>query len=399
MTMWLPPQLFAAGGVAGALLSNVPLALFAGTSGARRVKAIVTINGQPVAGAFWEHLIGLTIHDHEGTKSDTIDLDLEDGPPHLRIPENDDEIRCWLGYEDGAMDYMGMWSVNDVDLDCLPWKMKVKGNAADMAEKLKQHARKHWDEGSTLGDVAGWVGKFAGVPVQVAPALAGIALPHTMMENESPLHLLERLSERYNALHAYKDGKLILAERGSGQTAGGGMLPTLVCGPGQIIKGTCSVSFGKREKHNKVSAEYHDRDQAKRRRVSVDGDSEARASYTTRHGFGSRGEAKAAARSRRKYLKRDGIRTSVRIEGNPFVKAGQPMTYLGVRPGVDGIMFIIEHVQHTLTRQGGYATQIQAKVKDEQGGSGGGKSGAAGGGADPDTSDEPYDDDGGSAAP
>jgi hypothetical protein len=185
MTIWVPPQLLTLSGIGaalpaalqaslgqlagnapvGALLSTVGLPTFLGVSGARRVRAIVTINGMPISGVFWEKLISLTIQDHEGTKSDTIDFSLEDGPPHLAIPQHDDKIRCWLGYEDGVMDYMGLWSVNDVDLDCLPWKMQIKGNATDMVEKTKEHATKHWDEGTTLGDVAKWVGGFAGVAV------------------------------------------------------------------------------------------------------------------------------------------------------------------------------------------------------------------------------------------
>lgn len=386
MTLWMPPQQFLSAGlrniglvdgVAGALLSNVALPLgIGGMTSARRVKAIVTINGRPVSGLFWEHLTSLTVTDNEGSKSDTIDLDLEDGPPHIAIPNHEDEIRCWLGYEDGAMDYMGLYLVNDVDVNCLPWSMNVKGNAADMAKPLKEHKTRHWDD-ATLGDVVKKIAGDGGLAPQIAGKLANEKLPYLLQQNESGFHLLERLADRFGATFKVADGKLLFVEKGKGETASGKALPTLVLGPGQIVKGSCSVSFGKREKHGKVSAEYYDTDDAETKRVTADGDDESKARYTTRHRYGGKDEAKAAARSKRKYLKRDGTTTSVKIEGNPFVKAGMSMTYAGVRPGVDGITFTIETVTHTFGKSGGYSTDIRAKLKEAKGSGGGGSKGDA----------------------
>jgi phage protein D len=394
VSLALPSQQFLTAGLDAAAVTLPNVALMMGSGGmgtARRVKAIVTVNGRPVAGAFWEHLISLTVTDNEGTKSDTVDLELEDGPPHLTIPQDEDEVRVWLGYDDGAMDYLGLYLVNDVDVDCLPWKMKVKGNAADMAKPLKEHKLRHWDD-TTLGDVVKKVGADAGLSVQIAPKLASEKLDYWLQQNESGLHMLERLAERFGATFKVADGKLLFLDKGAGETASGQALPQLVLGPGQIIKGSCTVSFGKREKHKKVSAEYYDPNDAEAKRVTADGEQDSKARFTMRHRFGSKGQAKAAARAKRKYLKREGVRTSVRIEGNPFVRAGMTMTYSGVRPGVDGLPFTIETVSHTYGKSGGYVTQIQAKLKPS-GGKGGGVSdgGTSASTAEPDAYDDPID--------
>ncbi|OJU92288.1 MAG: hypothetical protein BGO06_15540 [Shinella sp. 65-6] len=52
-----------------------------------RPRIEITIDGQPVAGAFYERLISVSVTDKEGVKADTFDMELNDGPPQfLAIP-------------------------------------------------------------------------------------------------------------------------------------------------------------------------------------------------------------------------------------------------------------------------------------------------------------------------
>jgi uncharacterized protein len=345
------------------------------SSGARRVKCVVTINGLPVAGVFWERLISITIKDHEGHKSDSIDmtfLDVADeGGGWLAIPQNDDEIRCWLGYEDGPFDEMGMWAVNDVKLDS--GKMQVTGKAADQTEKWKEHQRQHWDDAS-VGQVVADVAKRLGVEAQVAQSFFADKHEYIAQDNVSPQHFLETLARDHNGLFAIKNGKMLFGERGSGKTPGGADLPPQFVGPGNLIKNSWTVHFGKRPKHSEVHGEYHDHDKAKRRRVTSKGDRDAKATYTTRSGNGSKSSAKAAAKAARKQLKRDGTNTTCRVEGNPFLKGGGPFVYAGLRPGVDGLIWIASDATHTLSKTGGYVTALTGNIKDEGGaGKSGGK--------------------------
>jgi len=64
----------------------------------------------------------------------------------------------------------------------------------------------------------------------------------------------------------------------------------------------------------------------------------------------------------------------VTLFGDPRIRAGAPFTYSGVRPGVDGIEFVIETATHTISK-GGYTTQVEAKLKTDGkvGGKGSGK--------------------------
>lgn len=326
-------------------------------------KAIVTINGTPVAGLFWEKLIRVSVTDREGARADTIELELEDGPPHIEIPQENALIQCWLGYEETGVEYMGAYKVADVDVDCLPWKLKVRGESADMVAPLKEHKERHWDD-KTVSDIVGDVAKDAGLEAQVAGAVGSFKYKYWPQQNASGMHMLEELAARHNALFTVKDGKLIFAERGSGATPGGAAMAPLLVVPPMIVKGTCQVSFQKRSKHKSVAGEYYDKDEAKRKRETETGEDKSEAGYTLRHGYAGKDEAKRAAKSRSKYLKREGIRTAVQIEGNPAAKAGRPMSYAGVRPGVDGIPFIIEEAKHAFSKGQSYRTDLKAKLKD-----------------------------------
>lgn len=325
-------------------------------------RAVVTINGAPVAGQFWEKLLSLSVTDREGDRADAVDIELEDGPPHIAIPRENDLVQVWLGYEETGVEYMGAYRISNVTVHCIPWRIKVTGEAADMTAPLKEHRERHWDK-KKVGDIVGDVAAEAGLTPQVSAKVGGFQYDWFGQQSESGMHMLQRLADRHNALFTVKDGKLIFAERGSGETAGGAALPPLVIVPQMLIPGTCEVSFHKRGAHKKIAGEHYDRDEAKRKRHTVDGEDDTEAEYTRRHAYASDDEAKAAAGSKSKQLKREGTTTSCGLEGHPSAKAGRPMTYAGVRPGVDGLLFVIEEARHSFSKGQAYRTDVKGKLK------------------------------------
>jgi phage protein D len=328
---------------------------------------VITINGTPVAGLFWEKLIRVTVHDHEGGKADQIDMQLEDGPPFLAIPRKDDEIMCWLGYEDGTFDFMGRFKVDDVESDCIPWTLSIKGKSADLRQSAKEHRSRHWD-GKPLGDIIREQAAEHGLEAQVDDEIAAFIPENGWIgqNGESDLHFWHTRAERLGGVCSVKNGKVIIAKRGAGMTPGGTGLIPVIATPPMIIKGTCKVRWGQRERHKKVRAHHHNLGTGKREYEDEDtGDSSADASYTMRHAMSGKQEARRAARGRAKFLRAGGLRTSVTIEGNPLAKAGAPMSYAGVRPQVDGLQFVIETAVHSFSKTAGYRTELRARGKTD----------------------------------
>lgn len=329
-------------------------------------KFIVTINGKPVSGLFLSLLKSLTVNDRDGTRSDSLELELNDGPPaFLEIPDKRAIINVWGGYVETGIDYFGSFSDADVNVDCLPYGMSISAKAADIKAGLKKQQERHWDD-ATVGQVFGDLAGEQGLSLQIAPALANLKFPNKWagMQNESIMHFGRRVADRMGGLFAIKDGKMIMAEKGSGQSPAGAAIGELIITRQMIVPGTCKVHFAAREKVKKVKAEYQDIENGKRETVEVEAnpDADPDAEYTMRQPFGDKDEAERAAKSKARELGSSADTTSVEIEGNTAARGGAPMRYAGVRPGVDDVPFIIESAGHQFSKSG-YKTAIEGKAK------------------------------------
>lgn len=332
---------------------------------------IITVDGKPVSGVFLDRLISVTITDKEGTTSDTIDLSLNAGPPFLAVPRKKAIIAAWIEGE-----YFGAFTADDVELKCLSYTLSIQGKSADMRDDLKQHRSRHWD-GATFGQVAQQIAGENGLVAQVDPEIASFAGKdgYFAQLSESGLHYIDRMSRRLDAVFAIKDGKMILAKKGSGATASGVMLPTLVVTPPMIIKDTCSIKWTERGTYKQVRAPYHDSDEGKRKYEAAASAPRGMAMLTLRHQVANEQEAKKVATAKANQLQRDSMTTSVSIIGNTGARGGATMMYAGVHPEADGQPVIIETASHKFDKGSGYRVDISAKTKiPNAGGSSGGTS-------------------------
>lgn len=331
----------------------------------------LTVDGAPVSGAFYERLVSLEIVDKEGVSSDTFSAQLNDGPPaFLAIPRKGAIVVPSLGYRDAGLRPMGRYTVDQVSVSCLPYGMSISGKAADLrAGALKQNGERHW-EGKTIGEIVDEIAGDAGLTARVAGPIAGRALEWIAQQDETPIHFLERLARRHNALFAIKDGQMILAERGSGLSLSGAPMGTILITPAITVTGTLRFEFNDRSTFGKVVAYYQDRQTAERVEVEVEGDPEGDSVFRIPEPFADPAEAEQAAESRAKQLKRGQGNLSVEVPGDTAIVAGAPLICEGIRPGLDGVPWVVETATHSFSKGGGYRTKIDAKLYDGESGSG-----------------------------
>lgn len=344
--------------------------------------AEIKVNGKAVASIFNERLISVTITDKEGVTSDTISCDLNDGNPFAKIPKKGDIITASLGYKETGMAYFGSFTADDPEVRCLPYGMTINGKGANVRDQAKQHRSRHWDK-KTVKDIVSEIAGENGLSPVIDSEVGAHLYDWFGQQDESDLHVVERLARRHGALFSVKDGKLVFAKKGSGKSAGGSALTPVVATPANIIEGTCRTTFSHRSKFKKVKARHQDRAQAKPIEVEEDSDGEGSATYTLPEPYADEAEAKTAAKAKAKDLKSETIRTSVDLFGDQTIRAGAPFSYSGVRPELDGIEFIIETATHKLSK-GGYITSVEAKLKPEATGSAAG--GSSSGSSAPQTS-------------
>ncbi|MER9652550.1 contractile injection system protein, VgrG/Pvc8 family [Mesorhizobium sp. M0152] len=323
----------------------------------------ITVDGKPVSGVFYSRLISIRVTDKEGTRSDTIDLKLDDSHPFAEIPRRGAKISVAMGYRETGVQSMGEFVVDEVELECLPYAINVQGKAADMRETLKAHKNRHWDD-MTVKDIVSEIAGDHGLSPAVSDAVGDHNYKWFGQVDESDMSVLDRLAARHDALFTVKDGKLIFAEKGAGKSASGKAVGGFILTPDKIVQGTCKVSMSDRGSFGKVVGYYQDKDDAERKEIEVESDvSDSPAVYRLREAFSSEEEATKAARSKSKNLSRGGLTTAVTALGDTSIRAGGGFAYGNVRPGVDGIPWIIETAEHSFSKSDGYKTAIQGKVK------------------------------------
>lgn len=320
--------------------------------------ASLSVDGTPVTGAFWASLIELSITDHAGDEADEIQAHLHDDP-FFAIPRQGAVLKAALGYRETGLIDKGSYTADEIELECLPYAMHIRGRAADMREDLKTQRERHWDNKS-LKDIVEDVAGAHGLKAQVAESLGAIRLPWLGQQDESDINLLHRLARRYGGLFAVKGGNLVIAERGKGESTSGAALAPLVITRNMIVRGSCRVRFSDRERHKKVVAYTDDKGRQHRKEVEVESDGDAAAILRIPTPFGTEDEAKRAAKAKSRELDDGAATLSFTIEGNPSVIAGAPLRLAGVRPGVDEIDWTIETATDRF-RKDRYITEIEAK--------------------------------------
>lgn len=339
----------------------------------RRPRFRIEANGRPFPpeGA---RIKSVTVTDREGTRSDSLEIVLDDGPTRrdgvdrsgfLAIPETRATLRVWGGYDEALL-YFGSYSDADVSIACLPYAMTIKATAADVKSGLKSPIDRHWD-GATVSRILGDLARDHGLTPSIDPDLGAVTLGggYFAVTGESVLGVGRRLADRVGGVFAVKDGRLLLLKRGASLSATGRPLPGLTLTPSMIQPGSCTIEISGRAAAGAVEAETHDRDRAARETVTADATDGAAGARRLPYPLGDRADARRAAEAEAARARSEAERLTVTIEGDPAVRAGLPLTLSGVRPGVDGRRFIIESATHRYSAAGGYTTAISAKAAAE----------------------------------
>lgn len=322
--------------------------------------AEISVNGKPVASIFNERIVSVTVTDKEGVTSDTVSCELNDGSPFAKIPMKGDTISVRLGYRETGLEDFGTYTADDPEVTCLPYGMTVNGKGANVRDQAKQHRSRHWEK-KTVKDIVSEIAAENDLDPVIDGEIGSHVYEWFGQQDESDLHVVERLARRHGAFFSIKAGRLIFAAKGTGRSVSGAALPHTIATPANIVADTCKTTFSFRHQFKKVKARAQDREEAKIVEVEEESDENGTADYTLAEPFADEAEAKRAAGAKAADLKRETIRTSVTLIGDPTIRAGALFFYSGVRPELDEIDFIIETATHTISKSG-YTTQIEAKL-------------------------------------
>lgn len=313
----------------------------------------VTVDGRPVASAFYSRLNKATITDAPGIEGDTVDLTFDDAGNEIVIPGEGARLDVSFGFRDGGMWRMGSFVIDKPKITGGDEGefVSLSGRSVDQRSDIKEPLSEHFDD-ATIGQIVAELADRHGLEAKVGEALSNISLPYIARTNQSSMDFLTRLAERHGALFSIKAGKLLFLERGKQAAL-------------TIDKSDCSgwsFTIDPRPRHGSTEAGWFDRASGETRfethATGLEGPVKR-----LRYAMPTREQAAAAAKSEGDALGRRTGDGSIDLAGKPEAMADMPINLTGFRPEVNG-----EWRAGTVTHEFGdaYTTSIEL-VAPEQG--------------------------------
>jgi phage protein D len=322
----------------------------------------IEIGGRDVSGIVNDRLVSLTLSDNEGLESDTLSLTLDNRDFRIPIPNADEPLKLWLGYQ-GRLAFMGLFLVNDARLMGRPHLMTVECRAADMKESLKEPKTRSWNE-KTLGAIAQQVAREHQLIPAISPRLSAITFPTVLQTDESDLNLLTRLVTPHDGMIKPSYGSLVVVERGNGLTASGQSMPTILIRESDLQPGY-QIHPRARPRYQSVSCEWYDvTTGASGKAVATLKPGSAivsKSNFQIREKVATAALANSRCEAKLKELARGTIEASfsTAIGDNRLLAGTKLKLGVGFHPEFIGLELSIKSAQHSVA--GAYITSVTAE--------------------------------------
>lgn len=327
----------------------------------RRPAYAIRVDGSDVTDRFAGRAISIAIVDAMGTESDTVEITVDDRGRRLPLPRKGARMEVAIGYAGEGLCAPRLYEVDQVRLSGWPQVMTISGKALGGRRAAKVR-RRGAHEATTIGAVAAAFARRMRLEPRVEEAVAGVPIPFEAQADESDVAFLTRVArERADAQVTVKNGRLIVARPGRGETAGGAALPGATIA-GDDRKGATrirgyEVADADQPVHGSAEVGWYDRETGERRTLREEvGDGPV---YRDRRTAGSEAEAKDRADALARQIGRAGRTATFECEGDPWLWAETPVTVVAVGAGIDGV-WSARRVEHQWT-DGGATTTVECE--------------------------------------
>lgn len=315
------------------------------------------IGGNDVTGPVSDRVLSIKVNDEAGQKSDTLDITLDDRDNKLAIPAARAEMRLWLGYDEGELNYMGRYTIDEVALKSNPATMTIRGKASDSSPEFKASKTRSWHL-QTIGEIVSTIAAEHSLTPAVHTSYTSKVIDHIDQENESDGHFLTRLGKLYGAVAKPADGRLLFIPEGQGISTSGQALSAATITKEELT--AISATIKERGTYSGVITRY--RDKETNREVEVE-TTEAWQSYLgagpvfrDKKLYTSRDMAEQAGKAELDRLRGGTVQIDFTMPGRPDIFAERPIKLEGVRSPLAGD-WIVKTVSHTFGAAG-----LQTKV-------------------------------------
>ncbi len=321
-----------------------------------------TLDGKDLTDKLSPRLLSLRLTETRGESADEFEIVLHDHDGKLALPPEGARLKVQLGWARGTGVKVGLVDKGSFKVDEVSWSgppdtVTITGRSADFKESFRTRKTRIWKD-QTLGGILGKIAGEHGLAARCHPDLSGKPVKAAEQHNKSDMELLRDLGRRYDAVATTKDGALILAPIDANTTATGKAIPTIAL----TRRDGDRYSYRRASRENGqdgAEAQWHDPATGKRRKVQQGGGKRRRLKRV----YASEGDAKAAAGSEAKRLKRAAASFQLDLAyGDATASAGAKATAKGYKDEVDAKAWRIAKVEHRMDADGGFVSQIEMEA-------------------------------------
>lgn len=314
----------------------------------------ITVAGEDATARIADRLLSLVITDEDGSKSDRLELELDDRDSRLAFPDIDARLEVSLGWKGQPLSFMGVYAVDGVSGAGPSQTMRITATAADMKGEIRAPRTRAW-EGKTLAQIVSTIAGEAGLKPVVGESVAGKRWDYLAQTAESNLHFLSRIAATLDATAKPAGGALLVQRRGEGRTAAGDAFT-----PPEIPRHRFtdwSWSFEGRSVYRAAEAEWIETGTGVTHKVKVGSGTPVK---KIRHVHATKDEAMRAAEAVLSGAGRSAMTLEATLAGfEPRLMGGASVKVAGLRPELIG-EWHLERVTHQLTG-GGLVTGFRGK--------------------------------------
>ena len=315
----------------------------------------IKIDGSELKPGIKSRVSSISIVDEVGFISDQVMIDLEDSEGDLAIPKSGASLSVAVGY-DGELRSLGNFVVDEVGLD--DGGMTINGKGFDTDKGLKTIKIKKYDT-KNLGQIVSDIAKGNKLEALVNDSFRTIELERELLQqNESDLHLLNRLAKTYDGILKIQGDKLLFSKKGTGKTVSGRDMKEMVINRAEVS--SWSMNIAGRSEYRKVICEVVDVDKGIREKIEV---GERPPILRIQAPFNDKNKAINEAKTRLKGSGYQSKSLSITIEGNPQLRSETVVDVRGFRKGIDG-KWIVLRSTHNLGS--GYTTTLELQKENKE---------------------------------
>lgn len=316
----------------------------------------IVADGADVTAVIDDRLLSLSVVDEDGTKSDRLELEVDDRDGRVAFPDMNAVLEVWLGFAGAPLSFMGRYLVDQVGGEGPAQRIEIGAKPADMKSAIRAPMTRAW-ENVTLQSIVAKIAAEAGLKPVVSASIAEAQWGYIAQTAESNLNFLTRLAAPLDATAKPAGDALVVQKRGEGKTAAGDTLEPPTLASAELSSWRWQLDG--RAIYRKIEAEWSEPGAARRNLVTRGAGKPVR---RLRHCHASKPEAERAAEGALSQATRGAMKISVEVAGfRPALLAGTSVVLTGLRPELDGEWHLTQ-VQHRL---GGALTTSFEATKGE----------------------------------